>query len=185
MAELKIVITGCMGAGKTTAINSISDTPLIATDVDTTDEARLEKDTTTVAMDYGTLTIDDDRVVYLYGTPGQERFAHMWEILAQGALGIVILLNHRREDPLADLEIYLENFQQAIANSTAVIGITHVDESGDTDSTAVTAYYDYMARRGLDYPIFPIDARAGAQVRVMIEAMAAMIQLDEETDEAV
>lgn len=172
MSELKIVITGCVGSGKSTAIQAISDIDVISTDVDASDEVKEQKDTTTVALDYGEMALSDGSLVKIYGTPGQERFAYMWEILAEGALGIVVLVNHRREDPIADLSMYLQNFKSAIDESTAVIGITHVDEEGQE---AMGRYYDYMSARGIEYPIFPVDARDQAQVKVMIEAMAAMI----------
>ena len=181
MDELKIVITGCVGSGKSTAIQSISDIEVISTDVDASDDVLEQKDTTTVALDYGELRLDEAQTIKLYGTPGQRRFEYMWEILAEGALGIVILVNHRRKDPLADLRMYLENFAEPISRSTAVIGITHLDD----DQLAMTGYYDYMAEHGLDYPIFSVDARSSDQVRVMIEAMAAMIALNEEAHEQV
>ena len=177
MDELKIVITGCVGSGKSTAIQSISDTDIIATDVDASDEIKEDKDTTTVALDYGELKTDDGQLIKIYGTPGQDRFSFMWEILAEGALGIAVLVNHQRPDPVGDLDMYLANFRKAIEDSTVVVGITHLD---DEDMDGMDRYYDYMAARGLDYPIFPVDARSRFQVNVMIEAMAAMISLDEE-----
>jgi signal recognition particle receptor subunit beta len=176
MEELKIVITGCMGSGKSTAIQSISDIAVINTDVDASDEVLDEKDTTTVALDYGEVCLEPGQTIKLYGTPGQRRFDYMWDILAEGALGIIILLNHQRSDPLADLAMYLENFSNHISQSTAVIGVTHVDGA---DASSMLRYYDYLADQALDYPIFSLDARDRGQVKVLIEAMAAMISLNE------
>lgn len=185
MDELKIVITGCVGSGKSTAIQSISDIEVISTDVDASDEVRDEKDTTTVAMDYGELQLEPEQTIKLYGTPGQRRFGYMWEILAEGALGVVILVNHRREDPLADLAMYLENFADPISRSTAVIGITHVDDQPENQASNLDPYYQFMNQHALDYPIFSVDARDSHQVRVLVEAMAAMIALNEEQHEQV
>ena len=70
--ELKIVFTGPMGAGKTTAIRAISDAPPVSTEVANTDQAACAKEMTTVAMDYGQLLLDDGTSVRLYGTPGQD-----------------------------------------------------------------------------------------------------------------
>lgn len=177
MHELKIVVTGCVGAGKTTAIAALSDIPVIATDVDATDEVASEKQTTTVALDYGEVTLDDGAVVKLYGTPGQGRFAYMWDILADGALGVVILVNDRRPDPVADLRGYLDSFEGHIRRSVAVIGVTHVaPESGEP---AMAKYYDFLGGLGLDHPVFSIDARDRAQVRLLIETMAAIIAAGE------
>ena len=91
--EIKIVFTGPMGAGKTTAIAAISDTAPLSTDVRNEDRASFDKDTTTAALDFGQIVLDDGQVVRLYGTPGQQRFAFMWEILGEGALGVVLLLD--------------------------------------------------------------------------------------------
>jgi uncharacterized protein len=180
MDELKIVITGCMGSGKSTAIQSISDIAVISTDVDASDEVLEQKETTTVAMDYGEVCLDSGQIIKLYGTPGQRRFDYMWDILAEGALGIIILLNHQRPDPVSDLAMYLENFAEHIRQSTAVVGVTHVD---DADPASMMHYYEYMADQRLDYPIFSLDARKPEQVKVMISAMAAMIALNEGTHE--
>lgn len=176
MNELKIVITGCVGAGKTTAISAISDIPVVSTDVDASDEVAREKQTTTVALDYGEVALEDGAVLKLYGTPGQRRFAYMWEILAEGALGIIILLNDRRPDPVADLQIYLDNFAPMLRDSVLVIGVTHAEEASDD---AMAKYYDHLARQGLDHPVFSVDARERAQVRLMVETMAAIIAAQE------
>lgn len=171
MAEIKIVVTGAVGAGKTTAIQSISEIPVISTDVRASDEVREQKETTTVAMDYGELSLDDGSLLKIYGTPGQRRFSYMWEILAEGALGLVILVNNRRPDPVGDVAMYLENFDSHIRDSTVVIGVTHVAEDEDD----MHKYHHFMSEKGLAYPVFPIDARNRDDVRVMIEAMAAMM----------
>lgn len=176
MNELKIVITGCVGAGKSTAIAAISEIPVISTEVDASDEVAQEKQTTTVAMDYGEVALEGGQVLKLYGTPGQRRFEYMWEILAEGALGIIILLNDRRPDPVGDMRMYLENFRDAIRRSVAVIGVTHAEsEEGD----AMAKYYEFLARNGMEHPVFSIDARERDQVRLMLETMAAIISAEE------
>ena len=85
MNEYKILITGTMGAGKTTAIAAISEVPPIMTDVQNNDTSN-SKLTTTVGLDYGELSLDGGDKLRIYGTPGQERFAFMWKVLAKGAL---------------------------------------------------------------------------------------------------
>lgn len=174
MAELKIVFTGCVSAGKTAAISTISEIPIITTDVKATDEVASDKETTTIAMDYGEMTLDDGVVMKLYGTPGQERFQYMWEILANGALGIIILVDNRRKDPISDLALYLDNFKRFIDNSTVVIGVTHSDLAA---RPGIDLYHDYLMSREMCFPVFQIDARSRADVVVLVESLVAMLEV--------
>jgi len=86
---VKIVVTGPFSAGKTTLIRTISETTVLSAEQDITDDTRSRKAATTVAMDVGRITLDRDLVLYLFGTPGQERFDFMWEIL--GSVKAVLL----------------------------------------------------------------------------------------------
>ena len=93
MAQVyKLVFAGPVGAGKTTAIQTLSDIEVVSTDAHASDEVRLLKKTTTVAMDYGLMKLASGDQVRLYGTPGQQRFDFMWEILSENALGLVLML---------------------------------------------------------------------------------------------
>jgi len=85
----KIIFAGPVGVGKTSAITAVSDIPPAATEAMATDETMAIKSNTTVAMDYGILNLDNGEKVHLYGTPGQERFSFMWDILTQGGIGLV------------------------------------------------------------------------------------------------
>jgi signal recognition particle receptor subunit beta len=101
---LKILVAGGFGAGKTTLVGSVSEIRPLRTEEYLTDEsvgvddlAGVErKSTTTVAMDFGRITINDKLVVYLFGTPGQDRFWFVWDELALGAIGAVVLADTRR-----------------------------------------------------------------------------------------
>lgn len=107
--RVKILVAGPLGVGKTTAIRTLSEIPTLHTDEVMTDAAAgtddlsliglRNKSTTTVAIDFGRLTLPGDRVVlYLYGTPGQRRFLPLWDGIAFGALGALVLVDTRRLD---------------------------------------------------------------------------------------
>src|SRR5512139_2881292 len=115
----KLIFAGPVGVGKTTAIAAISDIPPVSTDV-----------AATVAMDYGFFTLDDGQYIHLYGTPGQERFDFMWEILTEGGLGLILMVDATRSDPIADMTFYLDRFAKFINVTGAVIGLNRNNGSG-------------------------------------------------------
>ncbi len=103
---VKIVIAGGFGVGKTTTVAGISEIPVLTTEAAMTSAAAAldggrdvpAKTTTTVALDFGCLTIDDELKLYLFGTPGQDRFGFMWNDLTDGALGALVIVDSRRMD---------------------------------------------------------------------------------------
>jgi small GTP-binding protein len=109
---VKNVVTGPFAAGKTTLIRTISEITVLSTEKGITDETRSTKSDTTVAMDFGRITIDRDLVLYLFGTPGQDRFDFMWEILGEGMLGYVVLLDANRPESLEEAVGILAAFRK-------------------------------------------------------------------------
>jgi len=93
MQTVKIVVAGPFNAGKTQFIRSVSEIDVVSTEREITDGLRLVKGETTVAMDFGRITVDEGLVLHLFGTPGQKRFDFMWEILSEGMLGFVVLVD--------------------------------------------------------------------------------------------
>ncbi|MFZ2724904.1 MAG: ATP/GTP-binding protein [Methylococcaceae bacterium] len=172
--QSKFVFTGSVGAGKTTAIATISEVTPITTEVKPSEESIMKhKNTTTVAMDYGELTLDYDHKLYLYGTPGQRRFDFMSQILTEGALGLVILINNAHETPMSELDYYLNLNAKFLTSYAAVIGITHYDE---TDKPSVADYYAVLKERGEHWPVIHADARKIEDVTRLLTILLATIE---------
>ncbi len=163
----KILFVGPMGAGKTTAIAAVSDIPPISTEAANNDQLQCAKPTTTVAMDYGEIRLSDEEVTVLYGIPGQERFDFMWPVLANGAMGAVLLLDHSRANAHNDLEFYLNGFDELAQRGAVVIGVGRMAGS-DTQ-----AYQEVLARFSCTLPLFSVDVRNRSHVLLLLEALIA------------
>jgi small GTP-binding protein len=111
MQTVKMVVTGPFSAGKTEFIQTISEIDVVATERRISRPEERVKDQTTVAMDFGRITVDEDLVLYLFGTPGQRRFDFMWEILSEGMLGFVVLLDSVRPETFREARSILETFR--------------------------------------------------------------------------
>jgi len=164
----KIIFTGPVGAGKSTAINAISDIPVISTEQIATDEVKDKKRTTTVAMDYGILKLEQGENIHLYGTPGQERFSFMWEILVENAIGIIIMVDSANDEPLADLDFFLNNFSSFITSKAIAVGITRTDISNKHD---LNQYHQLLNKYDLKPPIFEVDARKKREISMLVQAL--------------
>jgi small GTP-binding protein len=111
MQTVKMVVTGPFNSGKTEFIQSVSEIDVVATERKISSEAERIKSTTTVAMDFGRITVDDDLVLYLFGTPGQKRFDFMWEILSEGMLGFIVMIDSTRPETFREARSILETFR--------------------------------------------------------------------------
>ena len=126
MKAVKMVITGPFAAGKTAFIQSISEINVVSTERTITDDTRIVKGETTVAMDFGRITVDEDLVLYLFGTPGQKRFDFMWEILSEGMLGFIVIVDSSRPETFRQAREVLEIFRQ-YANTPFVVAANKQD----------------------------------------------------------
>ncbi len=111
MQTVKMVVTGPFNAGKTEFIRSVSEIDVVSTERKISTEAEKIKNTTTVAMDFGRITVDKELVLYLFGTPGQKRFDFMWEILSEGMLGFVVMVDSTRPESFREARHILETFR--------------------------------------------------------------------------
>jgi signal recognition particle receptor subunit beta len=168
MSQYKIIFTGPVGAGKTTAINSISDVPPVKTDAVASDMTKNRKASTTVAMDYGIMHLAGGEKVHLYGTPGQERFDFMWDILITGGIGLILLLDNTRTDPFQDMKFFLDAFSGFIDETGVAIGVTQLDLN---NRLTIYDYHKQLQNLGITPPIFAVDAREKNDVSLLIQAL--------------
>jgi signal recognition particle receptor subunit beta len=166
---LKIVIAGGFGVGKTTMVQALSEIPpLVTEEALTTASVGLDdvsavpgKTTTTVAMDFGRISMDD-LVLYLFGTPGQDRFWFMWDELARGCVGAVVLVDLRRVDGCFPAIDYFE--------SRHLPFVLAVNTFPTTDAFPDDEVRDALALRA-DTPIVRVDARASASCTAALVAL--------------
>lgn len=168
MSQFKIIFTGPVGAGKTTAIASISDEAPIKTDAIATDMAKQRKAETTVALDYGLMNLSGGEKIHLYGTPRQERFDFMWDILVNGGIGLILLLDNTRPDPFQDMKFFLDSFKNFIGETNVSIGVTQMDLS---DRPTIDDYHIQLQGLGLNIPIFSVDARVRNDVSILVQSL--------------
>jgi len=163
---VKIVVTGPFAAGKTTLIRTISEITVLSTERGITDDTRTRKAETTVAMDFGRITIDRDLVLYLFGTPGQERFDFMWEILGEGMLGYVLLVDADRPETLGEAAGILAAFRR-MAHVPFVVAL---NRSAEVDPRA-----EDRVREALELtpgtPVVPCDATDKDSVKGVLLAL--------------
>jgi len=167
MNTFKIIFSGPVGSGKSTAIAAICKKS-VNTDAVATDETAIRKKLTTVAMDYGVLKLDSGDQIHLYGTPGQERFNFMWDILTVGGAGLVLLVDNKRPDPVSDLEYFLDVFKDFIKETAVVIGITRFDECS---TPTIQDHQNWLSEKNFDIPVFQTDGRVPKDILKLIEAL--------------
>jgi signal recognition particle receptor subunit beta len=156
---VKIVVGGGFGVGKTTAISTLSEIePVVTEAVMTAPSAAVDvapegsrKTATTVAMDFGRLTVDDSLVLYLFGTPGQDRFGFMWPELCTGALGGIVMVDSSR---VADCFVAIDYFER--------IGLPFVVAVNQFDGRVQLSLDDVQAAANVDpdIPVMGVDARS-------------------------
>ena len=173
----KIAFLGATGSGKSTAIRAISDSEAIDTDVDSTDEVRLLKKTTTVAIDYGELKLDDNRKLLLYGLPGQARFEFMFDTISDNLLGIILLVDGL-SSPLDGLEDVLSTYSKNLRSLPLVVALNKLEER---DESLAEACADLLAKYELIAPVEQIDARNRDDVIEIFDLLTLLVETAAET----
>jgi uncharacterized protein len=178
MEIMRLVVTGCVGAGKTTFIRSISEIEVVDTDRQATDEVTEIKQNTTVSMDFGKLTFSPEMSLHIYGTPGQARFNFMWDILISKAHAYILLVAAHRPSEFHQARRIL-NFMNQRMSIPMMIGVTHNDCPGawSTDNVALAlGYLPEMPRP----PIVQVNADEQESVAEAIMVLLEQCMTEEE-----
>jgi signal recognition particle receptor subunit beta len=163
---VKIVVTGPFSAGKSTLIRTISEITVLSTEKDITDETKSRKAETTVAMDFGRITIDKDLVLYLFGTPGQDRFDFMWEILGEGMIGYILLLDATRMESLDEAVGILAAFRR-MAHVPFAVGLNRAEDM----APGTEAQIRETLQLDPSVPVLPCDATDRESVKAVLLAL--------------
>lgn len=164
----KVIFVGPAGSGKTTAIQTLSDIPIVTTNEQVGGMGNGPKRQSTVAMDYGRIKIGKKEKIHLYGIPGNERFNFMWDILSTGSTGVILLLDNSRENPHKDLKLYTDAFKDSIENGDLTIGVTKMDL---VDTHSIGDYRKWLQELSIFSPVFTIDPRQRTDVSALVQAL--------------
>ncbi len=169
----KFVLVGPVGSGKTTALAALSDVAPVSTEMPLSDGPMGDKTTTTVALDFSTILLDDGTPVQLYGLPGQEHFSHMRGIVMQGALGVLVLLSGDDPDIASQCAHWIRVVADIDPDLPLVIGITRTDLAPGFRMDTIR---QAIAGRMPPVPVLTIDARDREQVAQLVRVLLMMME---------
>lgn len=169
----KIVFVGAPGAGKTTSIASLSDTPPVTTEAECSDDLARTKQTTTVAFDYGELDLGPLGRLLLYGLPGQARFSFMFDVVRNGLLGAVVLVDAQSNTAVDGLDATLETYGAEFRKIPCVVCL---NKHPNPAPELLQRCHDVVRRHGIVAPVFSVDARRRKDVVRMFELLFVQLE---------
>ncbi|MAD47408.1 MAG: GTP-binding protein [Oceanospirillaceae bacterium] len=168
----KILFIGPMGAGKTTAIQTLSDQAAATTEVQNSNRALYDKQTTTVAMDYGSIQLDDNQQIHLYGIPGQKHFEPVWPVIAKGAIGAILLVNASHPDWQNDTLYLLQAFRAQVASGSVVVAANRTDDAQLQQLQQILTSHQYYL------PVLLTDPRQRDDLVLALEILIANLEVE-------
>jgi uncharacterized protein len=171
MELMRLVITGAVGAGKSTFIRTVSEIEVVDTDRKPTDDTALMKKSTTVAMDFGKFTFGSNMTLHLYGTPGQSRFDFMWDMLVTKAHAFVLLVAAHRPEEFRSARQIMAFIHQRV-NIPMLLGVTHTDCQGAWSIEDV-GFAMGCSNQDSPFPVIAVDANDRESV---IQALIALVE---------
>lgn len=167
--DYKIIFLGPVGAGKTSAVTVLSDIAPTRMDHVVAEGRKTGQPETTLAMDHGLVHLGEAGTIHLYGMQGQPAFDAMGDLVAHGIIGLVLLIDNTRPDPLADLRFFLEGCLRFVSPADVVIGITRADLR---PYPMMDDYYRELEALGIaSTPILEVDARSRKDVSLLVEVL--------------
>lgn len=169
LAIAKLVFAGSVGAGKSTAIATLAETPPVSTEMPMLDATPASnKTTTTVALDFATAILDDGTPLFLYGLPGQDHFDFMRGIVLEGAVGALVMVDARVPDMGGLCTGWIDSIHAIDPQLPLAFGVTHSELAPDFSLHDVRSA---MRARGLAVPVFTVDARNREQMSHLVRAL--------------
>jgi uncharacterized protein len=176
---VKIVVAGPFSAGKTTLITTISEVAVLSTERQVTDHTGSVKSHTTVALDFGRITFDNGASIHIFGTPGQRRFEDVWGAVADGMVGLVLLVHAGDDRSAKEARSIFDAFKR-YADVPYCVGVTHLDRVGLPPSVVIE---EVRAGLGLEtsVPVVACDPRRREDVKALLLRILVAVQarLDE------
>jgi signal recognition particle receptor subunit beta len=167
----RLLITGAPGAGKSSAVRSLSDIPPKVSNIYENAPHLAPDGLGSVMLDYGELFIDEDHKLELYATPGQRRFQFMWKALAAHAMGLIVLVDNRRPNPIGDMRLYLDNFNELVDAGAAAVGVNYYHAPGGPTLEQYQA--SFTSRGAAPIPVIAIDPRSKADSLYLLSSLLA------------